>query len=100
MEKRMLGDATARAMTGGIVLARGIGEIHDGKGVGRGTVVIVIATGETVTKMDGVREIGSGALAETDSTTNEVRVFFKLLTLPRFWFLGSFLMSCRIPSQG
>lgn len=53
MEKRMLDDATARAMTGGFVLVRGIEETHGGKGAGQGTVVIVIATGEPVTKTDG-----------------------------------------------
>lgn len=53
MEKRMLDDATACAMTGGFVLVRGIEETQDGKRAGQGTVVIVIATGETVTKTDG-----------------------------------------------
>ena len=53
MEKRMGDDATARAMTGGIVLVPGIEETCEGKGADRGTGVIVIATGGTVTETDG-----------------------------------------------
>lgn len=79
MEKRMGDDATARAMTGGTVLVLGTDETNDGIGVDRGTVVIGIATGETVTVTDGAREIGNGAPAETDNMTDEVSTLSPLL---------------------
>ena len=74
MPKMMVGDATVRAITGDIVLARGSGGTDDGREVGRGTAVIAI--GETVIEMDGAREIRNGALAETDIMTDEVWLFF------------------------
>lgn len=70
----MTDDATARAMTGDIVPARENGGKDDVTGVGQGIVVIAIAIGGIEIGMDGERETGKGALAETDITTDEVRI--------------------------
>ena len=74
MLRMMVGDATARAITGDIVLARGIRGIDDGRGAGRG--IAVIAIGETVIETDGVRKIKTGTPAETGIMKDEVRLFF------------------------
>lgn len=80
-----MGDATARATTGDTAPAQGIEEKDDETGVGLGTAVFAIAIGG-IREMVGVREIGRGALAETD-TRDEVSI---LLLRPHFTFFASF----------
>lgn len=92
MLRMMVGDATARAITGDIVLARGIRGIDDGRGAGQG--IAVIAIGETVTEMDGVRKIKTGTPAETGIMKDEVRLFFlkkKFLIVVRFSIIAKVL---------
>lgn len=67
---KTMGDAMARAKTGDIVRAQGIGGKDGGKGVGLGIAVTATATGAIGT--GGEQEIGKGVLAVTGIMKDEV----------------------------